>query len=238
MKGFFRQNCWLGFYYFECKWITYPIWMSLIRKGIFHDLMVFVGSTPPPPNQHSSGEWRLIGNLTGRDNRRFLPRIGTINNMNQTISCLKCVSCATWTTWTRYTQCYFFLKHKHELYDVNPNKAIKNICKPWGMFENLKQKKKTRQPQKRRKPAQKQYTKLDMAKWEVTTTQQSVLLACLATSDMGIPGAPPPAAAPPATGAAPPPPPRVPMTESGAYLPMTSGGWILKSESLGLVDLP
>ena len=56
MKGFFRQNCWLGFYYFECKWITYPIWMSLIRKGIFHDLMVFVGSTPTP---QPTFQWRM-----------------------------------------------------------------------------------------------------------------------------------------------------------------------------------
>ena len=39
-------------------------------------------------------------------------------------------------------------------------------------------------------------------------------------------GAPPALAAPPATGAATPLP-TLPITESGAYLPMTSGGWIL-----------
>eukprot|EP00438_Fugacium_kawagutii_P006679 Skav219091 [mRNA] locus=scaffold1574:117257:118510:- [translate_table: standard] len=59
-----------------------------------------------------------------------------------------------------------------------------------------------------------------------TTTQQSVLLLCLATSVMGAAGAPP-ATAPP-----PPPPPIMPITESGAYLPMTSGGWIMLNSSV------
>ena len=111
--------------------------MSLIRIGIeWRNGICWIYL---PPNQHSSGEWRLIDILLGKNNRRYLPRIGTINNMNQTISYLKCVFCATWTTWTRFSQCFFLTAQR--LYDINPNKAIKNICKPWGMLENLKQKK-------------------------------------------------------------------------------------------------
>mmetsp|Transcript_13183 Transcript_13183/g.31464 ORF Transcript_13183/g.31464 Transcript_13183/m.31464 type:complete len:303 (-) Transcript_13183:675-1583(-) len=70
--------------------------------------------------------------------------------------------------------------------------------------------------------------------WPSTTTQQSVLLLCFATSDMGMPPPPPPPPPPVAATAPPPPPPppSLPMTASGAYLPITSGGWIMLNSSV------
>merc|ERR550534_3465028 len=69
-----------------------------------------------------------------------------------------------------------------------------------------------------------------------TTTQQSAFVLCFATSASVMPPPPPPAAAAPPTAAPPPPPPPpapiTPITASGAYFGITSGGWIMLNSSV------